>query len=241
MLKRGIKDNRILAKRHKLFLQSFANSKLADSCRLTGGSALAAFYLEHRFSEDLEFFSPEKISALSVRNFLSKLDFIENIRFKKNFDSGNVFTLKLRGGGEMKTAFTYCPFENMCEPVVIDGVPVNGFANIVLSKLYAVAAHPDVKDYVDIYCALKDDPLSLERFIGLSEKKCDIVGIRHILMSRLLDVPDGLESLDLKTKLEKTEIETFFYTAIKQMVRETLFLNRIREARLTSVLRRTAP
>ncbi|MCJ7684760.1 MAG: nucleotidyl transferase AbiEii/AbiGii toxin family protein, partial [Desulfobacteraceae bacterium] len=59
---RKIEDNRILTPNQADFLLEFAKSELKDVFRLTGGTALSAFFLEHRLSEDLDFFSAEKIS-----------------------------------------------------------------------------------------------------------------------------------------------------------------------------------
>lgn len=58
---KGISDNAILTSQQKIFLQEFAKTELSDIFRLTGGTALSAFYLEHRFSDDLDFFSIEKV------------------------------------------------------------------------------------------------------------------------------------------------------------------------------------
>ena len=47
----------ILTRRQRAVLAAVASDKaLADHCYLTGGTALAGFYLYHRFSEDLDFF-----------------------------------------------------------------------------------------------------------------------------------------------------------------------------------------
>ncbi|MCZ7666433.1 MAG: nucleotidyl transferase AbiEii/AbiGii toxin family protein [Chloroflexi bacterium] len=40
----------------KELLKVIGRSSLGDNFYLTGGTALAAFYLQHRFSEDLDFF-----------------------------------------------------------------------------------------------------------------------------------------------------------------------------------------
>jgi len=42
------------------FLRAFARSSLQSNFHLTGGTALAAFYLQHRYSEDLDFFTGDE-------------------------------------------------------------------------------------------------------------------------------------------------------------------------------------
>ena len=52
----GLADNAILTQEQKTLLLHFSQSDLRQSFYLTGGTALAAFYLFHRVSEDLDFF-----------------------------------------------------------------------------------------------------------------------------------------------------------------------------------------
>lgn len=50
--------NKILTENQIAFLEQIKKSEfLAKNFYLTGGTALAAFYLHHRYSEDLDFFS----------------------------------------------------------------------------------------------------------------------------------------------------------------------------------------
>lgn len=69
---RGIKDNRILNDIQMRFLQEFVLSDISYYFRLSGGTALSAFYLEHRYSDDLDFFSEEKIPIHFVEEFHSE-------------------------------------------------------------------------------------------------------------------------------------------------------------------------
>ena len=49
----------ILTPFQKQALKAIGESPLVDNFYLTGGTALSAFYLQHRLSEDLDFFSPD--------------------------------------------------------------------------------------------------------------------------------------------------------------------------------------
>lgn len=216
---RGINDNKILTPHQKGFLQSFIKSDLKDVFRLTGGTALSAFYLEHRLSEDLDFFSSEKIPFYIVEDFLKKVDAIETISYTKLFDR-NIFNFKLKDGEILKTEFTHYPLKNLENTNVIDGMQIDGFLDIIVNKLCAIADRIDVKDYVDIYYAVRSNSnLSLQNLLSLAERKCEIKGIRHILKGRLLEVPEEVERLSLKTVLTKTDIEGFFTEAIKDIVK----------------------
>ena len=57
---RGIDCNLILTKWQKVFLKAFASSDLKEHFNFSGGTALSGFYLEHRLSDGLDFFSSVK-------------------------------------------------------------------------------------------------------------------------------------------------------------------------------------
>jgi len=218
---RGIKDNKILTSNQKEFLNAFIKSDLRDVFRFTGGTVLSAFYLEHRLSEDLEFFSSEKIPFYVIEDFLRHLEFIESISHSKLFDR-NIFSMRLKDGSDLITEFTYYPLKNLEDIITIEGVCIDSFVDIVVNKLCAMADRVDVKDYVDVYCALVNSDLSLKHLLDLTEKKCEIKGIWHILKSRLLQVPEGIGGLALKIELTKTDIDTFFKDAVRGIVREEI-------------------
>lgn len=213
-LVRGIEDNPILKEEQKIFLKEFTKSELRDIFRLTGDTALSAFYLEHRLSEDMDFFSSENIPFYIPEVFLKRLSFVEDIAHTKLFDR-NIFTLKLRNNTFLKVEFTHYPFKNIDEPITVDNLLIDSFLDIVVNKLCAIVDRLEVKDYVDVYCAIKKGGLSFEDLINLAEKKCEIKGIRHTLKSRLLQVPDGIQDLPLKIEVTKNDIEVFFRELVK--------------------------
>lgn len=214
---RGIEDNKILTLDQRRFLQAFSHSELKKIYRLTGGTALSAFYLEHRFSEDLDFFSSEKIPYYGIEEFLKTLDFVDEILLTRLFDR-NIFNLNLKGGGLLKVEFTYYPLKSLEETVLIDSIQVDSFLDIVVNKLCAIADRFDVKDYVDLYWTIKNESISLSELITFAEKKCEIKGIDHILKSRLLRIPEGVENLTLRFEVKAEEIEVLFRQLIKDMV-----------------------
>ncbi len=214
---KGIDDNRILTLHQKLFLNKFTKSELREAFRLTGGTALSAFYLEHRLSEDLDFFSSEKIPLSVLEEFLKSLDNVKDISFSRLFDR-NLFNLKLRDDNFLKVEFSRYSLKNIEACPVVDHLTIDGFLDIIVNKLCAVADRSDAKDYVDIYCALKNSNLSLKRLMALAENKCDIKGIGHVLKSRLLQMPSGLDRLPLIKDLTEIDVKVFFEKNIREII-----------------------
>lgn len=218
---RGIGDNRVLTSNQIAFLRKFAQSDLKDFFRLTGGTALSAFYLEHRLSEDLDFFSSEKIPLYALETWLKTLNFISEPSYTKQFDR-NIFNIKLKDGSFLKAEFAYYPLKNIEDICFIEGLRVDSFLDIVVNKLCAIADRMDAKDYVDLYQALRKSRLSLESLIDLAEKKCEIKGIRYIFKRRLLQVPEGVSKLPLRVEIEGKDIENLFERLIKRIVEKEI-------------------
>lgn len=214
---KGLRDNRVLTANQITFLVEFVKSDLSNAFRLTGGTALSAFYLEHRFSEDLDFFSHEKIPFYLPEEFLKSLSFVDAISHTRLFDR-NIFNLKLKDGTALKTEFTYYPLRNIEAAVTIDGLHVDGFLDLTVNKLCAMADRSDAKDYIDVYCALTSSGLNINEMFALAEQKCEVKGIRHILKSRLLQIPDGVENLPLRISVTREDIERFFKARIKEII-----------------------
>ncbi len=101
---------------------------------------------------------------------------------------------------------------------MIDNLRIDSFLDIVVNKLCAIADRYDAKDYVDVYCALKNSDLNLKDLFVLAEKKCNIKGIRHVLKNRLLQIPDGIQKLPLKIELTETDLKIFFEILIRDII-----------------------
>jgi len=218
---RGIEDNRILTSGQIHLLMEFRRSHLKEAFRLTGGTALSAFYLEHRVSEDLDFFSSERVPFYICEDFLKMLPDVSEISWTRQFDR-NIFNLGLADETRLKVEFTYFPLKNIEDTCLADGLPIDGFLDLVVNKLCAIADRIDPKDYVDLYWALKKSTLLLEHLFTLAEKKCEIKGITHILKNRLLQVPDGASGLSLMTKIEESEMQILFDRLIKGIVEKEI-------------------
>lgn len=218
---REIDDNRILTPHQKTVLHEFIRSPLQGVFHLSGGTALSAFYLEHRLSEDLDFFSPEKIPLPAVEDFLKTLNNVNAISLAKQYDR-NIFTLTIKDGTPLKVEFTHYPFPGIESPVTVQGLQIDGFLDIVVNKLCAIADRFDAKDYVDVYAAVTRAGSPLGDLFRLAEKKCGVAGIGHVLKNRLLQVPDGVDRLPLKITVERKEIEAFFTQQIRKMVEKEI-------------------
>ncbi len=173
-------------------LEHLARSDLAEHFTLTGGTALSAFHLHHRHSEDLDLFSDDDVPLQTVDTFLMSVPGLEITSFHRRYDR-KIFSATV-DGDLLKIEFTKFPFEHVCgREEVAPGLWVDSPNEILVNKLLAMADRYEPKDDVDVYFLLRHAGApSLLQALELAERKFGIAGLRYSLQSRFLAVPSEL-------------------------------------------------
>lgn len=217
-----IQDNPILTPNQKVLLSAFRKSPLKTVFYLTGGTALAAFYLRHRFSEDLDFFSDQETSVEEILGFLNSLSGIRDIQFEKKFDR-RLFLLNDSNGNVLKVEFTYYPFRRIEAGEPIEEIVIDGLKDILANKLVAMTDRKDPKDYVDVYTILKQkSDLTLAQMIDLAETKFGIQGISHILTGRFLEEIPPMGGLRLCEPISQEDLAAFYRSQAEWLIKISL-------------------
>lgn len=151
-----------------------ADKEICRAFYLTGGTALAEFYLHHRLSEDLDFFSenefdPQAISAFFAKN-KKKLDFKE-IDFQRSFNR-NLFFVDF-GRDVVKTEFTYFPFVPVGECLSAGDLRIDSALDIAVNKIFTIYQKPRSRDFIDIYCLRRKFEFEMEDLIKKARIKFD--------------------------------------------------------------------
>ena len=161
-------------------LKSFAGT--AGTFALSGGTALELFYLKHRFSRDLDFFSPEyqveEINTLAQKfsNTLNAPVKLESELFASNKARVRFYVVEIKGAeAPLKIDFIEDVFFKGPTITKFDGVPVYSAKNIYFQKIITLigsflikdeigreipAGRKEVRDVVDMYyLSKKIEPL----------------------------------------------------------------------------------
>lgn len=148
----------VLTEHQRNVLQLLAEEPLlANTFVLSGGTALAAFYLRHRLSEDLDFFVKEAIDRPHIGQFVETVRMTlaaQHVQFKKLYDR-RIFTFIFPHDEELKMEFTQFPYEHLEKPKRREGILVDSLRDIAAGKLAAMLDRFEPKDYVDLYFLLK--------------------------------------------------------------------------------------
>lgn len=163
-------------------------SPLVEACYLTGGTALSGFYLAHRDSEDLDFFSDAEIPLAAIETFLDGITEIRSRRYQRLYDR-KILLLDI-GGQAAKIEFTRFPFPaSGTRRQLPSGLHLDSLLDIYLNKLHAMTDRDEPKDDVDLYFILERGAVPpIARGAEMAEAKFQTRGLRYALQPRLLRV-----------------------------------------------------
>jgi len=123
---------------------------------LTGGTALAEFYLGHRKSFDLDIFTTEKELIIPFSYaFEQELKKIFLVKVVRRYETFVEFEVSAKGDSTKVRLAYDSPFrfEN---PVDSDiGVKVNDYTDLIVDKLLAFFGRAEPRDAIDLFFILK--------------------------------------------------------------------------------------
>lgn len=161
----------------------------AGSFALAGGTALELYYLRHRFSADLDFFSPVYDTA-EIEKIKARLE--EAVKCRLKLESESIV------GGRAKVRFYTMPVKGSARPLKIDfvedvvirkprirrfhGVPVYSAEDIYLHKIAAVCGTRVFEDEIGRkFMEGRREARDVFDLYVLSKKICAL----HIFLARL--------------------------------------------------------
>ena len=147
----------ILSSNQQKVLSALAAEKsISDAFILSGGTALAEFYLHHRYSEDLDFFAEEEFDPQSISVLLKRLQeplHIDFFTYEQSFNR-NLFFLHI-GDDVIKTEFTYFPFAPIEKGPAAGSLRIESLLDIAANKVFTIYQKPRARDFIDLYCILR--------------------------------------------------------------------------------------
>lgn len=208
----------ILTERQIFLLKTISESPLiTDSFYLGGGTALAEFYLQHRYSEDLDFFSENEVEPQAISVFLQSIKEkigMKNFDFQQSFNR-NLFFLHFEDE-VIKTEFTYYPFPRIESSKTLGNLPIDSLIDIAANKLFTIYQNPRSRDYIDLYCIIQKTGFTLDDLIQKAQAKfiwnMDYLqlGSQFLRCTELKDYPRMIE------KINEKEWQEFFLSQAKQ-------------------------
>lgn len=189
---------------------------------LTGGTALAEFYLQHRFSDDLDFFTntvefPTQAVESAVEKVRKALG-ADEVRYRRAYDR-RMFFFPI-ASEELKIEFTYYPFAPIHQPSDIQGLGVDSLEDIAANKLMALFDRIEPKDFADLFFILKETEITVPKLRELLATKFHLRPEAVTLGSEFAKVR-SLEALPKMIKpLTIAELKQFFSDQARELAPE---------------------
>ena len=165
---------------------------------LAGGTGLA-LHLGHRFSVDLDLFSPD-IDAVGSDERAILRNFFEEPSLAITYDKDMTFVANWRGVGVSFFRLSLYPLVQ--PPLFLDGIPIASLDEIGAMKLAAMIDRGTRKDLVDLYYILQH--VSLDDIFQVASVKYARVRTFSISATRALAYFDDAEALPMPQMLDRT-------------------------------------
>lgn len=198
-------------------LKAFTDIEESKAFYLTGGTALSAFYLAHRRSEDFDLFtSAEPLIAIVARKFKSALE-NSGIRVQEIRSFSSFWEAVASNENEsFKIQLAYDSPFLLSEIAETEGLRIHSFEDIAAGKLLALYGRAEERDFIDIYCIVKSGKMSLETLVELAKKKDPGLDEYYLAISfeqseKIPDDPSRLK-VNLVAPIDPKEMKNFFAT-----------------------------
>ncbi len=196
----------------KKTLQAIASDSIIQKhFYLTGGTALSEYYLHHRLSEDLDFFSETDVDSLWLSTFTKKIKAVigaSTVDSQKSFNRNLIFFHI--GRSVLKTEFTYFPFTQIEKAKTINILHVDSLLDIAVNKFFTIYQQPVSRHFIDLYCILQKSVFRWKELGKLARIKFDVAIDPLQLGSQLYTAKNIGQLPHMITPLNDSMWRTFF-------------------------------
>jgi len=185
------------------------NNYLCTNFYFTGGTALSEYYLQHRYSEDLDFFTEKPYEQKLIINFISNLCKQNQWTYElKTVEMLMTFYLHI-GTITLKVDFSHYPHQRVEKKYIDHGLAIDSLTDIGINKLTTIFQRTQVKDFVDCYFLFKK--LNLWDLIYGAEVKFRQKIEPWLLATELMNVDKFTEMPRMIKSLTLMQLKTNFH------------------------------
>ncbi len=188
----------------------------------TGGTALSYLYLQHRHSEDLDFFSENELDQSKILSLITQWAQTHNFTFEPQMkEVVYIFLLNFKSGSTLKIDFGFYPYPRVEKGKKYKNLDVDSLLDIAINKLVSVNQRTTAKDFVDLYFLLKH--FTLWDLMYGAEKKFRMKFEPFVLGSDLILKSENLESLPRMIKpLTLNQLKAFLMEKGKEIAKKSV-------------------
>lgn len=217
-----LKDNPILTAYQIKILKIFFASKFGKQFFLTGGTALAAFYLGHRQSNDLDFFTLKEFDSLQLEKVIAEIaqETFSNVKTKvKTSDYYEIYLENRKENWVQRLDFIKEQKVLFGKRKVVDGIYIDNLENIASNKILTIYGRLEPKDYLDLYFIFKQTNLNFTKLFKKTKQKD--TGLHEFYFANLIAEVAKLKHFPKTLKpFSKDKLVDFYLQLSQKMLKE---------------------
>jgi hypothetical protein len=165
---------------------------------LSGGTALSGFYLQHRYSDDLDFFTRDREALRAPGPFVERAAAAAGLQIDRVVPRGDLVQYFFSGDSHpehplLKSELVFDAPPYFADPRRLDGILVDDLLSIAVNKL-TIHTRREPKDYVDLYTIVQSGRARLEDLIPMAKEK--LVGLDELTIAEHFSQVDALPNLE---------------------------------------------
>ena len=199
--------------------QAAKNDELTRWYYLTGGTALAEFYLHHRLSEDIDFFTRNQVIQPKVDAFLQGISKEAGIvrTVWKQISGLYSYSLFYEDGEVMKVDFNEYDYPQVEQGTMVGNLKVDSVYDIAINKLYTVFSRKKARDYVDLFILLSPGDFSLEQLLSRIPDKFGALPSDLTIIRSFMAVQDLTDYPTMLVPFDRQKMIDFFLAEAKKL------------------------
>lgn len=190
-----------------------------------GGTALSEFYLNHRLSDDLDFFTENDVSFDLLRKAVNKI--VSDLEIKSveylEVQATKIFFLKSNQKEVVKTDFNYFPYYHFGKGKKYKNLNIQSLTDIATSKLDTILTRKQARDFVDFYFIQKEHQFNLDFLLKKIKEKFRWKVDPLYLASCFLKAEDLRDYPKMIKPFSKKDMISFFINLAKDQKRKIAF------------------
>ena len=217
-----LKNNPVLTPYQVQILNIFFASRLGKRFFLTGGTALSAFYLGHRCSNDLDLFTLKSFDSLELEKLIGKIakETSSTVRTKvKTSDYYEVYLENKKESWIQRLDFVQEQPIIFGKRKTIDSIVVDSLENIASNKILTIYGRLEPKDYLDLFFILRETDLDFGKLFEKTKKKD--TGLHEFYFANMLAETDNLKHFPKTLKpFNKNKLIEFYLGLSEKMLKQ---------------------
>ena len=215
-------NNPVLYPHQIKILTLFFNSSFGKQFFLTGGTALAAFYLGHRRSEDLDFFTLQSLDTLRLNWIIETILKKTSSRIERQLKTPQYWELYLKNTTEdwiQRIDFVQEQPIVFGKQKIIDTVVVDNLENMATNKILSIYGRLEPKDYLDLYWIFKEVNLDILKLFEKTKKKD--AGLHEFYFANIIANVEKMTNFPKTLKAYKRkDLYDFYLTLSDQLLKK---------------------